>query len=54
MLVINQPTYLPWAGYFDLIDQSSVFVFLDDVQFDRQSWQQRNRIISTKMIALIE
>jgi hypothetical protein len=53
MLVINQPTYLPWAGYFDLIDQSSVFVFLDDVQFDRQSWQQRNRIISTKGYLMI-
>jgi hypothetical protein len=31
-------------GYFDLIDQSDVFVFLDTVQFEKQSWQQRNRI----------
>jgi hypothetical protein len=41
---IMQPTYLPWAGYFDLVDQADVFVFLDTVQFSRQSWQQRNRI----------
>lgn len=41
---IMQPTYLPWVGYFDLIDQADDFVFLDDVQFSRQSWQQRNRI----------
>lgn len=41
---ICQPTYLPWLGYFDLIDQVDVFVFLDDVQFDKRSWQQRNRI----------
>ena len=41
---IMQPTYLPWIGYFDLIDQSDVFVFLDTVEFSRQSWQQRNRI----------
>ncbi len=41
---IMQPTYLPWSGYFDLIDQSDVFVFLDTVQFEKQSWQQRNRI----------
>jgi hypothetical protein len=39
-----QPTYLPWAGYFDMIDQSDVFVLLDNVQFEKQSWQQRNRI----------
>ncbi len=42
--VIMQPTYLPWAGYLDLMDQSDVFVFLDSVQFDKRSWQQRNRI----------
>jgi hypothetical protein len=42
--VIMQPTYLPWTGYFDLIDQSDVFVLLDTVQFEKQSWQQRNRV----------
>lgn len=42
--VIMQPTYIPWMGYFDLIDQSDVFVFLDNVQFEKQSWQQRNKI----------
>jgi len=39
-----QPTYLPWLGYFDLIAQTDLFVFLDNVQFEHQSWQQRNRI----------
>jgi len=43
-----QPTYLPWIGYFDLIDRSDVFVFLDNVQFEKQSWQQRNRIRTPK------
>jgi hypothetical protein len=43
-LAISQPTYLPWLGYFDLIDQVDAFVFLDNVQFEKQSWQQRNRI----------
>ncbi len=41
---IMQPTYLPYLGYFHLIAQADVFVFLDDVQFARRSWQQRNRI----------
>jgi|SRR5579864_812555 len=43
-IAINQPTYLPWIGYFDLIDQVDLFVILDNVQFEKQSWQQRNRI----------
>jgi hypothetical protein len=43
-VAINQPTYLPWIGYFDLIDQVDLFVVLDNVQFAKQSWQQRNRI----------
>lgn len=42
--VISQPTFLPWLGWFDLADQSDVTVILDDVQFSKQSWQQRNRI----------
>jgi hypothetical protein len=46
---IMQPTYIPWTGYFNLIDNSDIFVFLDDVQFEKQSWQQRNRIILNKM-----
>ena len=41
---IMQPTYLPWSGYFNLIKNVDIFIFLDDVQFDRRSWQTRNRI----------
>lgn len=42
---IMQPTYLPWSGYFNLIASVNAFVFLDNVQFERQSWQSRNRIL---------
>lgn len=45
-VAIMQPTYLPWIGYFDMIDQVDTFVFLDSVQFSPRSWQQRNRIKS--------
>lgn len=43
-LAIMQPTFLPWVGYFALMDRVDRFVLLDDVQFDKRSWQQRNRI----------
>ena len=43
-IAICQPTYLPWLGYFDLMDQVDAFVLLDSVQFEKQSWQHRNRI----------
>lgn len=42
---IMQPTFIPWAGYFNLISSVDLFVFLDDVQLERQSWQTRNRIL---------
>ncbi len=39
-----QPTYIPWIGYFDLMDSVDQFVFYDDVQLEKGSWQLRNRI----------
>ena len=42
---IMQPTYLPWAGYFNLISRVDRFVLLNDVQFAKPSWQMRNRIL---------
>lgn len=42
---IMQPTYIPWSGYFNMIASVDVFIFLDDVQFNKRSWQQRNRIM---------
>lgn len=44
VIAIAQPTFLPWAGWFDLVDQVDSFIILDDVAFSKQSWQQRNRI----------
>lgn len=39
-----QPTFNSWLGYFDLIDQVDKFVFLDDAQLTKRSWQVRNKI----------
>lgn len=40
-----QPSFIPWRGYFDIIDKSNVFVFYDHVQYDKNGWRTRNRII---------
>ncbi len=44
---ILQPHYLPWLGYFEMMDSVDVFVFLDDVQFIKREWKNRNRIRKT-------
>ena len=41
---IHQPAYLPWLGYFDKIRQADLFIYLDSVQFQKQSYQNRNKI----------
>lgn len=41
---IHQPAYLPWLGYLSRIAQSDIFVFLDTVQFEKNSYTNRNRI----------
>lgn len=43
-VAIMQPTYMPWIGYFAMIDEVDLFVFLDHVQLNKRSWQTRNRI----------
>ena len=42
--VILQPSYVPWRGFFDLIRQADVFVFYDDVQYDKHGWRNRNQL----------
>lgn len=41
---IMQPTFMPWLGYFDMIDKVDQFIFLDHVQLTKRSWQVRNKI----------
>jgi hypothetical protein len=45
MLVgIHQPHYLPWLRYFEKIARSDVFIVLDDVQYEKNGFQNRNKI----------
>jgi hypothetical protein len=50
---VMQPTFLPWVGYFDLIDAVDFFIFYDDVQFVKQSWHTRNRISTSNGVSYI-
>ena len=46
IVVILQPSYIPWRGYFDLIRRADLFIFYDDVQYDKHGWRNRNQIKS--------
>lgn len=41
-LAILQSSYIPWKGYFDLIRAVDEFVLLDNVQYTRRDWRNRN------------
>ena len=43
-VAILQPSYLPWLGYFEQIHHADLFVFLNDVQYTKSDWRNRNRI----------
>lgn len=41
---ILQSNYIPWKGYFDIINSVDEFILLDDVQYTKNDWRNRNRI----------
>lgn len=43
-VVILQPSYIPWRGYFHQVAKADLFIFYDDVQYDKRGWRNRNRI----------
>jgi len=43
-IAIVQSNYIPWKGYFDLMQSVDEFVLFDDVQYTRRDWRNRNRI----------
>ncbi|MBI4845541.1 MAG: WbqC family protein [Candidatus Omnitrophica bacterium] len=44
IISVHQPQYLAWLGYFDKINKSNCFVFLDTVQYKTREFQNRNKI----------
>lgn len=43
-IAILQSNYIPWKGYFDIIQKSDVFVIYDEVQYTKNDWRNRNKI----------
>ncbi len=44
-VVVLQSNYLPWRGYFNLIDEADVFCFYDEVKYTKNDWRNRNQIV---------
>lgn len=43
-VAILQSNYIPWKGYFDIIGSVDEFIVMDEVQYTRRDWRNRNRI----------
>jgi hypothetical protein len=43
-VAILQSNYIPWKGYFDMINMVDEFILYDNVQFTKNDWRNRNRI----------
>ncbi len=43
-IAIIQSNYIPWKGYFDIINMVDEFILYDDVQYTKNDWRNRNRI----------
>lgn len=46
--LITQSNYIPWRGYFDLMHSADIFIVLDNVQYTRRDWRNRNRLHNGK------
>ena len=43
-IAISQSNYIPWKGYFDLINKVDEFILYDDAQYTRRDWRNRNKL----------
>lgn len=45
-IVVLQSNYIPWKGYFNIINDADIFCFLDEVQYTKNDWRNRNKLYS--------
>ncbi|WP_339157807.1 WbqC family protein [Paenibacillus sp. FSL W8-0186] len=43
-VAVLQSNYIPWKGYFDIIQDVDQFIFYDDVQYTKNDWRNRNKV----------
>ncbi len=43
-VAILQSNYIPWKGYFDIINKVDEFILYDEVQYTKNDWRNRNKI----------
>ena len=49
-IVIMQPYFMPYIGYFQLLHASDTFVLYDNIQYTKKGWINRNRIIQNNNV----
>lgn len=47
-IAIIQSSYIPWKGYFDIINAVDEFILYDTVQYTRRDWRNRNKIMTSQ------
>ena len=45
-IAIQQPEHLPWIGFFNKMSQCDLFVYLDNVQFKKRYFENRNKVMN--------
>ena len=43
-VAVIQSSYIPWKGYFDIINDVDIFLFHEDLQYTKLDWRNRNKI----------
>ena len=49
-IAIHQPEHFPYMGFFEKMKTSDVFVILDDVQYKKNNWQNRNKFLNKNKV----
>lgn len=52
-IAILQSNYIPWKGYFDIINMVDEFILYDDMQYTKNDWRNRNKIVTQSGIKWI-
>lgn len=50
---VLQSNYIPWRGYFDIINDVDLFIFYDEVQYTKNDWRNRNKVYSRQGLSWI-